>query len=52
MNFLTDPSLAPWLPPIFLITILLIGFILRLAGGDQAVTTPPPPLPHSDGAHH
>jgi hypothetical protein len=48
MNILSDPALAGWLPPIVLIVILLIGWLLRRAGARPAPAAPPA---HGGSAH-
>jgi hypothetical protein len=47
MNVLSDPGLTAWLPPIVLIVILLIGWLLRLARRDE----PAPAAPAAPPAH-
>ncbi len=49
MAFLTAPALAPWLPVILLVAILVVGVVIRASMGPEAGAPPPPPAVHHDG---
>lgn len=52
MNVLSDPALAGWLPPIVLIVILLIGWLLRLGRRDEPAPAAPPAHGETHGETH